>query len=178
MNKGLPVSELTDAELEAQGTQAHTTRNYVFLHGTAAQFANHTTRMLSLEQEYLRRHPKRTWQRSGGAASVPMEAAEQLHRELAGVILQLMALAERPYEERADAQLPRVNDPIRCLLEKVAERDGRMHKLELHQAARECGMRREVLATLYNGNHQLLAVDRSDRVLTVAGRDYLAGKSR
>ena len=34
----------------------------MFLHGTAAQFETHTKRMLELEQEYLRRHPKRTWQ--------------------------------------------------------------------------------------------------------------------
>ena len=31
-------------------------------HMTAAQFETHTTRLLELEQEYLRRFPKRTWQ--------------------------------------------------------------------------------------------------------------------
>ena len=34
----------------------------MFLHGSAAQFETHTARMLELEQEYLRRFPKRTWQ--------------------------------------------------------------------------------------------------------------------
>lgn len=59
---GRPATELTDEELEHQGKQAHDTRNWVFLHGTAEQFARHTTRMLALESEYLQRHPKRTWQ--------------------------------------------------------------------------------------------------------------------
>jgi len=48
-----------------------------------------------------------------------------------------------------------------------------MHKLELHQAARECGLTREALAALYNEN-QFLVADRSDRVLTANGRQYLA----
>lgn len=59
---GVPASELSDEDLEHQGTQTHLTRSWVFLHGTAEQFQTHTERMLELEQEYLRRHPKRTWQ--------------------------------------------------------------------------------------------------------------------
>ena len=111
---GRPVQELSDDELESQGTQAHETRNWVFLHGSAEQFANHTARMLALEQEYLRRHPKRTWQGSGGAATHPRCPIEQL------------------------------GDPVRCLLAKVAKQPGgRMHKLELHHAAREYGLTRE-----------------------------------
>jgi hypothetical protein len=142
---GRPVEELTDEELEAQGTQAHETRNWVFLHGSAEQFANHTARMLALEQEYLRRHPKRTWQGSGGAATKRVEAVEQL------------------------------GDPVRCLLTKLAQQPGgRMHKLELHQAARECGLTREALAAMYNKENQFLVADRSDRVLTKKGREYLA----
>jgi hypothetical protein len=141
---GRPVQELTDEELEAQGTQAHQTRNWVFLHGSAEQFANHTERMLALEQEYLRRHPKRTWQGSGGAATEPTDAVEQ-H-----------------------------GDPVRCLLTKVAQQPGgRMHKLELHQAARECGLTREAVATMYSKGNQLLVTDRSHRVLTEKGREYL-----
>jgi len=61
-SKGVPASELSDEDLERQGTHAHETRNWVFLHGTAEQFKTHTERMLELEQEYLRRHPQRTWQ--------------------------------------------------------------------------------------------------------------------
>ena len=63
---GVPAQELSDAELAQQGTQAHASRNWVFLHGTVEQFRRHTERMLELEQEYLRRFPKRTWQGSGG----------------------------------------------------------------------------------------------------------------
>jgi uncharacterized protein DUF6158 len=59
---GRPAAELSDEELEGQGRQLHDSRNWVFLHGTAAQFETHTRRMLELEQEYLRRFPKRTWQ--------------------------------------------------------------------------------------------------------------------
>ena len=141
---GRPVQELTDDELESQGTQAHETRNWVFLHGSAEQFANHTARMLALEQEYLRRHPKRTWQGSGGAATKPAGSVEQL------------------------------GDPIHCLLARIAEQPGgRMHKLELHQAARECGVTREALAGMYSKENQFLVADRSHRVLTANGREYL-----
>jgi Family of unknown function (DUF6158) len=171
---GRPVDKVTDEELEAQGTQAHATRNYVFLHGTAEQFANHTTRMLALEQEYLRRHPKRTWQGSGGAPTKASGAVEQLKHELAGVIAQLTALADRNYGDADETQTEAFDDPIRCFLAKIADQGGRMHKLELHEAARECGLPREDLAALYNADHQLLAAQRSDRALTEKGRKFLA----
>jgi len=142
---GRPVEELNDEDLEAQGPQAHETRNWVFLHGSAEQFTNHTARMLALEQEYLNRHPKRTWQGSGGAATRPVDPVEQL------------------------------GDPVHCLLAKIAKQPGgRMHKLELHQAARECGLTREALAAMYTKENQFLVADRCDRVLTENGREYLA----
>ncbi|MEO5708243.1 MAG: DUF6158 family protein, partial [Nocardioidaceae bacterium] len=59
---GRPATELSDEELETQGKQLHDSRNWMFLHGSAAQFETHTKRMLELEQEYIRRFPKRTWQ--------------------------------------------------------------------------------------------------------------------
>ncbi|MGV9826502.1 DUF6158 family protein [Gordonia sp. NPDC003429] len=136
---GRPVEELSDTELEVQGKRAHDTRNWVFLHGTAEQFATHTRRMLALEQEYLRRHPKRTWQGRAG-----------------------------------DAAPPRSDDPVRALLMMIDTAGGRMHKLELHQAARECGVTRETLASLY-GTGGYLAADRADRVLTEAGRMVARG---
>ena len=67
---GRPAGELSDEELETQGKQLHDSRNWVFLHGTAAQFETHTRRMLELEQEYLRRFPKRTWQGIGDEPDV------------------------------------------------------------------------------------------------------------
>src|SRR3954454_19094183 len=68
---GVPARDLSDEELERQGVHAHAMRHWVFLHGTAEQFRTHTERMLELEQEYLRRHPQRTWQGSGGEEGTP-----------------------------------------------------------------------------------------------------------
>lgn len=133
MSAGRPARELDDAELESQGTQAHATRNWVFLHGTAEQFERHTLRMLELEQEYLRRHPQRTWQGSGTVAAA---------------------------------------DPERALLAAVEGAGGRMHKLEAQQAARAVGLPRAALARLYSRG--LLSTETSDRVLTDAGREWLA----
>ena len=67
---GRPAAELSDEELATQGKQLHDSRNWVFLHGSAAQFDTHTRRMLELEQEYLQRFPKRTWQGVEGEAPV------------------------------------------------------------------------------------------------------------
>lgn len=165
--QGRPARELTDEELEQQGRSAHETRNWVFLHGTAEQFANHTARMLELEQEYLRRHPKRTWQGSGGAPGDEAQAA-LLRTALRGVVVQLQALLEPP--PRADGVGP-VDDPSTTLLRRVAEApDGRMNKLEVHQLAREVGLDRQALAGLYNAEPPLLATEGADRVITDAGR--------
>jgi hypothetical protein len=136
---GRPAADLSDAELETQGKQLHDTRNWMFLHGSAAQFETHTRRMLELEQEYLRRYPKRTWQGSGGA----------------------------------DNAQPSPADPVRAVLEAVADAGGRLHKLEVHQLARRFGLDRAALAALYTQEPQLLATDRSDRVITEAGRDRI-----
>ena len=135
---GRPAAELTDAELETQGKQLHDSRNWVFLHGSGAQFETHTRRMLELEQEYLRRHPKRTWQGMGGAD---------------------------------DAHVEPVDDPVGALLAAVAAApSGRLHKLEVHQLARRFGLDRAGLAALYTQEPQLLVTERSDRVITEAGR--------
>ena len=140
---GRPVADLADDELEQQGKQAHDTRNWVFLHGTATQFERHTTRMLELEQEYLRRHPQRTWQGSGGAA-----------------------------DESAHAP---AEDPVAALLRRVADAPGgRLHKLEVHQAAREVGLDRASLARLYTADEPLLTTQRQERVITEAGRARLS----
>jgi Family of unknown function (DUF6158) len=163
---GRPARELSDEELEHQGKNAHETRNWVFLHGTAEQFATHTARMLELEQEYLHRHPKRTWQGSGGAATDESQIAV-LHSALHGIIWQLQALLEPPahddHEHLAD-------DPVLALLREVAAADGgRMDKLEVHQLAREVGLERAALARLYNCDPPLLRADKQDRVITEAG---------
>ena len=164
---GRPARELSDEELEQQGKNAHETRNWVFLHGTADQFATHTARMLELEQEYLRRHPKRTWQGSGGAANDESQVAV-LRKALHGIILQLEGLLEPP--ANTDGPAPAADDPVLTLLRGVAAAEGgRMNKLEVHQLAREVGLERAALAKLYSGDPPLLRTDKQDRVITEAG---------
>ena len=164
---GRPARELTDDELEQQGRNAHDTRNWVFLHGTADQFATHTARMLELEQEYLRRHPKRTWQGSGGAPTDESQVAV-LRKALLGIILQLEALLQPPRHD-ADHE-PAADDPVVALLREVAAADGgRLNKLEVHQLAREVGLERAALAKLYSGDPPLLRTEKQDRVITDAG---------
>jgi hypothetical protein len=164
---GRPARELTDEELEQQGKNAHDTRNWVFLHGTADQFATHTARMLELEQEYLRRHPKRTWQGSGGAATEESQVAI-LRKALRGILVQLEALVDPPASDRDRADAG--EDPSLALLRRVAAAEGgRMNKLEVHQLAREVGLDRATLARMYNADPPLLATDKQDRVITEAG---------
>lgn len=133
---GVPARELSDAELAQQGTQAHASRNWVFLHGTAEQFHRHTERMLELEQEYIRRFPMRTWQGSGGVD---------------------------PAEAPADAE-------VALLRRYVAASEGRLHKLEAHQAARELGVAPAVVAGLFKAQPPLLVTEGEYRQITDAGR--------
>ena len=170
-SQGRPASELSDEELEQQGKNAHDTRNWVFLHGTADQFATHTARMMQLEQEYLRRHPKRTWQGTGGAATDESQVAV-LRKALLGIRVQLDALLEPPaVPDGGDVD---VDDPTSALLRRIAAtEEGRMNKLEVHQLAREVGLDRAALARLYNADPPLLRTDKQDRVITDAGRARL-----
>jgi Family of unknown function (DUF6158) len=175
--QGRPVHELTDHELEQQGKNAHDTRNWVFLNGTAEQFATHPTRMLELEQEYLRRHPKRTWQGSGGA---PDQAADVdiLKRALRGIVTQLEALlAQEPTIGATSG--PEPADPVDALLARIAmQPGGRMHRLEVHQAAREVGLERSALARMYTAHPPLLVTEQQDRLITDAGHHRLAASLR
>jgi hypothetical protein len=174
---GRPVSELSDEELEQQGKHAHDTRNWVFLNGTAEQFATHTSRMLELEREYLRRHPKRTWQGSGGAADEKSDV-EVLRTALRGVVAQLTALLEQAPAAGGGSPVASGEDPVVALLRQVAESpDGRMHKLEVHQAAREVGLERAALARLYTAEPKLLVTEQQDRRITEAGLAFLSRAS-
>jgi hypothetical protein len=171
---GRPVRDLTDEELEQQGKNAHDTRNWVFLNGTAEQFATHTSRMLELEQEFLRRHPKRTWQGSGGAPDQKSDV-DVLRTALRGILAQLEALLDRePQDDQSSGPPPA--DPVVALLTRIANApDGRMHKLEMHQAAREVGLKPAALARLYTADPPLLITEQQDRVITDAGRAQVAG---
>ena len=167
--QGRPASDLSDEELEQQGKQAHDTRNWVFLHGSAEQFARHTTRMLELEREYLTRHPKRTWQGSGGAAADLASTAEAWRETVRGVIRQLEALVAQPEPDGA-VELSAAADPADAFLRRIADAGGRIHKLEAHQVAREVGLERSLLADLYKSDPPLLGTEGQDRVLTEHGR--------
>ena len=174
---GVPASELSDAELEHQGNQAHATRHWVFLHGTADQFRRHTERMLELEQEYLRRHPKRTWQGSGGADGEQVDLAGMdvlaqvrfLTRTYATAVESLLARVPKP--EDAPAEVPVSADRAAELLRRYAATpDGRLHKLEAHQAAREIGIPPAAVAALYKADPPLLVTAGEYRQITPAGR--------
>lgn len=162
MSEGRPAAELSDAELEQQGTHAHATRNWVFLHGTAQQYERHTERMLELEHEYLRRHPKRTWQ---GVSAEPqhVDEATRLRLMLRGLQRQIEVVladgTDAPATDHLDAQR------VAQLLDRVAANGGRMHKLELHQVAQELGIPPVALASLYRGEHAVLRTERDERVL-------------
>lgn len=170
---GRPATELTDEELEQQGTQAHATRNWVFLHGSAEQFARHTSRMLELEQEYLRRHPKRTWQGSGGAPVDPEATAAAWRATLSGVIRQLQSLIDRPGPPPPERQP--IADPAEAFLTMLLAAGGSMHKLEAHQAAREAGLDRAALADLYRADPPFVTANGDARLLTDRGRDRARG---
>ena len=179
---GVPARELSDEELERQGTHAHATRNWVFLHGTAEQFAHHTERMLELEKEYLRRHPKRTWQGRADAGG-EIDEATRLRTALRGLVTQIESVladadplpGNRSAAPGAATGASAGAAAVAALLREVADApDGRLHRLELHQAARRAGLPRADVAQLYRGDPPLLAADGPDRVLTDAGKEWLA----
>jgi hypothetical protein len=171
---GVPAGELSDEELERQGVHAHAMRHWVFLHGTAEQFRTHTERMLELEQEYLRRHPQRTWQGSGGGEGAPTkedrirDLVQTLSRAVTAVLDEApdpVVRHTRPAPEEAQA----------ALLDRFAQApDGRLHKLEAHQIARQLAPDSHLVARLYRSDPPLLQADRDMRVLTDAGRAWLA----
>jgi hypothetical protein len=174
---GVPASQLSDAELEHQGNQAHATRHWVFLHGTADQFRRHTERMLELEQEYLHRHPKRTWQGSGGADGEQVDLAgldvlsqvRFLTRTYAIAVESLLARVPQP--ETVPADTATAGDLALQLLRRYASApDGRLHKLEAHQAAREIGLAPAAVAALYKADPPQLVTAGEYRQITPAGR--------
>jgi hypothetical protein len=175
---GLPAAELSDTELEHQGTRAHATRNWVFLHGSADQLRHHTERMLELEQEYLRRHPKRTWQGAApGTAPPAVDRVEQIRQVLRSFQAQMDGLLTELAEAQAEAsggQAPPEAAEIRLLARFAEAPDGRLHKLEAHQAARELGLHAADVARLYKHDPPLLAAAGAFRFVTGAGRERLA----
>jgi hypothetical protein len=56
---GIPAAQLADDDLERELAHLHETRHDTFMNGTEDALETHTSRMLELEQEYLRRFPDR-----------------------------------------------------------------------------------------------------------------------
>jgi hypothetical protein len=176
---GVPARELSDEELERQGVHAHAMRHWVFLHGTAEQFRTHTERMLELEQEYLRRHPQRTWQGSDGGAGAL--SRDDRIRDLVQTFSRAVTtlLDEEPsggataHDDRPDPE-----EATAALLRRFAEApEGRLHKLEAHQIARQLTPDSHIVARLYRQDPPLLLAERDMRVLTDAGRAWLESHS-
>jgi hypothetical protein len=182
---GVPPGELSDEDLEREGMHAHATRHWVFLHGTEEQFRTHTARMLALEEEYVRRHPRRTWR---GAAGGPANSAQgpgwlsedergarirDVLRQSVAEVERLLALPTTPAESN-EADEPAV---IALLAEFHQAHAGSLHKLEAHQAARRAGLDHPRLAALYRQDPALLVAQGDQRVLTDAGRQWLAARS-
>jgi Family of unknown function (DUF6158) len=172
---GIPARELSDEELERQGVHAHAMRHWVFLHGTAEQFRTHTERMLELEQEYLRRHPQRTWQGTDGEAGAPSrddrirDLVQTFSRAVTAVLDEEPTSATATAEDRRDPE-----EATAALLRRFAEApEGRMHKLEAHQVARQLSPDSHIVAQLYRQDPPLLQAERDMRVLTDAGRAWL-----
>ena len=171
---GVPANELSDEELERQGVHAHAMRHWVFLHGTAEQFRTHTERMLELEQEYLRRHPQRTWQGSGGDEQTL--SRDDRIRDLVQTFSRAVTtlLDEAPATPTDAADRPSADEAQAALLQRFAEApEGRLHKLEAHQIARQLAPDSHLVARLYRSDPPLLEADRDMRVLTDAGRAWL-----
>jgi hypothetical protein len=166
---GVPARELTDEQLEQQGAQAHATRNWVFLHGTAEQFQRHTERMLELEQEYLRRHPKRTWQGAAGDEPIEVDEATRLRSAVRGLMTQMEALLSSG-QEITETPVRDEKAEVELLRAVAAAPAGRMHRLEVHQAARRAGLSRALLAQMYRSQPPLLRAEGHDRVITEEGR--------
>lgn len=176
---GVPARELSDEELERQGVHAHAMRHWVFLHGTAEQFQTHTERMLDLEQEYLRRHPQRTWQGAGGDSAAP--SRDDRIRDLVQTFSRAITALLDEQPAAAGTGVP-ARDPEEAqaeLLRRFAEApEGRLHKLEAHQIARQLAPDSHLVAGLYRQDPPLLQADRDVRVLTDAGRAWLEQHTR
>lgn len=181
--RGLSAASLSDIDLERQVTRAHATRNWIFLHGTGGQYRRHTERMLELEQEYLSRHPQRTWQGTADDER-PFTANDRIHQihevlqmfesEMGRLLTELTGLAELAVSAPTVAGDVPVAAEDRLLARYAEAPDGRMHKLEAHQAARQLGLHPAQVAILYRQDPPFLEVQGAYRVLTDAGRASVA----
>jgi len=133
---GRPAAELSDDELEQQGRNAHETRNWVFLHGTAEQFATHTARMLELEERY--------------SAVVTADDVDGRVRQLAEALsADGFAASVRPVEGTSTVQLCQGHCPVA----HVAAQFPQLCDAEAQVFSRLLGSHTQRLVTLANGGH-------------------------
>ena len=57
-HQGVPAESLADDDLRRELAHLHETRHSTFLDGSEDALEAHTTRMLALEREFLRRFPR------------------------------------------------------------------------------------------------------------------------
>ena len=177
--QGVPARELNDEELERQGVHAHATRHWVFVHGTAEQFRTHTQRMLELEQEYLRRHPQRTWQGSGGTdsgAAVAQARNTRIRDLIHALSVEVLSLLDGDAASGAPGEAAAgdiADGQAKLLAAFAAAPEGRLHKLEAHQISRSVTPNAKLVASLYKHDPPLLEAVGDMRVITDAGREWL-----
>jgi hypothetical protein len=135
-NYGVPAAQLSDEELERQGAYAHATRNWAFQHATDEQFQRHTLRMLELEQEYLRRHPKPSVQ---GDRGVVVDDAARLRKALRGLIVQLEALLDEDSGRLAVAPPPPPSSAATMMANGAWSPEGDPHALEERHPSHRAG---------------------------------------
>jgi hypothetical protein len=87
-------------------------------------------------------------------------------------------LDEEPSAASSGEDRPDPEEATVALLRRFADApEGRLHKLEAHQIARQLTPDSHIVARLYRQDPPLLQVDRDMRVLTDAGREWLAAHS-
>ncbi|MDP5182491.1 DUF6158 family protein [Blastococcus sp. BMG 814] len=173
------MRQLSDEELERECFHAHDTRHWVFLNGSATQFRTHTERMLELEQEYLRRHPQRTWQGVDVPAKAP--SREDHVRDLVATFSRAIAAVlddEGGSAITGGTDRREVEAQVTLLRHFVEAPEGRLHRLEARQLARQLFEDSQVVARLYRQDPPLLQAERDVRVITDAGRAWLQEHSR
>src|SRR3954454_22075535 len=176
---GVPARDLTDEELERQGVHAHAMRHWVFLHGTAEQFRTHTERMLELEQEYLRRHPQRTWQGTDGGAGA-LSRDDRIRDLVQTFSRAVTTLLDEEPSAGATGQVdrPDVEEATAALLRRFAEGPGgRLDKLEAHQDSHKLTAASHMFASIYVQDPPLLLANFDMRVDPNAGRAWLESHS-
>jgi hypothetical protein len=136
--------------------------------------------MLELEDEYLRRHPQRTWQGSGRTGSDDntdqrrdAKVRDLIHTLSSEVLALLDNAAQTPIASGVRDSKPAQAALLRAF---AAAPDGRLHKLEAHHVARSLAPNAALVASLYKQNPPLLRAEGDYRLITDTGRAWLSNE--